>query len=131
MAGGDKSSTIFSSSTRAPSFEIASLQYLSILIMAQPYPIAGVADTGVQPRLELRDLQKNSIQFSLFIQALSKVLDMRNTDSQSPDYLNNPNSWWQIGKHIQCKLDHGSCLPQGQFTDYPISRGGKMPCVYT
>jgi len=84
--------------TSAPSFEVASLQSLSILIMAQPYPIAGVEDTGVQPRLELRDLQKNSIQFSLFIQALSKILDMRNTqDSQSPDYFNKPNSWWQIG----------------------------------
>ena len=68
--------------------------------MAQPYPIAGVEDTGVQPRLELRDLQKNSIQFSLFIQALSKIHDMRNTeDTQSPDYFNKPNSWWQIGKY--------------------------------
>jgi hypothetical protein len=101
VAGDDKSFATFSPSTSAPSFEVASLQSLSILIMAQPYPIAGVEDTGVQPRLELRDLQKNSIQFSLFIQALSKILDMRNTqDSQSPDYFNKPNSWWQIGKYI-------------------------------
>lgn len=69
--------------------------------MAQPYPIAGVGDAGVQPRLELRDLQKNPIQFSLFIQAMNKIVNMRNTqDPQSPDYINNPNSWWQIGKHI-------------------------------
>ena len=68
--------------------------------MAQPYPIAGVEDAGVQPRLELRDLQKNSIQFSLFIQALNKVHDMKNTDTQSPNYVDKPNSWWQMGKHM-------------------------------
>ncbi|KAG8216331.1 common central domain of tyrosinase-domain-containing protein [Butyriboletus roseoflavus] len=65
--------------------------------MAQPYPIVGV-DTGVQPRLELRDLQANPIQFSLFIQALNKIHNMRNTENEdSPDYINKPNSWWQIG----------------------------------
>lgn len=73
--------------------------------MAQAYPIVGIEDTGVQPRLELRDLQKNSIQFSLFIQAFNKILDMRNTeDQQGPDSINNPNSWWQIGKYINAKL---------------------------
>jgi len=98
---GDKTSITFSSSTGAPSLEVVSLQYLSALIMAKPYPVVGVPDAGVQPRLELRDLQKNSIQFSLFIQGLNKILDMRNTQNpQSPDYINKPNSWWQMGKHM-------------------------------
>lgn len=84
-----------------PSSEITSLQYLSTLIMAQPYPIIGVEATGVHPRLELHDLQRNPIQFYLFIQAMGRVFDMRNTrDPQSADYINNPNSWWQMGKYI-------------------------------
>lgn len=69
--------------------------------MAQPYPVVGIEGTGVQPRLELRDLQKKPIQFSLFIRALNKIQDMRNTeDEHSPDYINKPNSWWQMGKHM-------------------------------
>ena len=96
--------------------------------MTQPYyPVVGIEGTGIQPRLEIRDLQKKPIQFSLFIRALNKIHEMRNNDQQSPDYLNKPNSWWQIGTHIPTRSSPRS-LPfhQGRFTDYPIYRGGEM-----
>ncbi|KAG6379515.1 common central domain of tyrosinase-domain-containing protein [Boletus reticuloceps] len=64
--------------------------------MATPYPVVGIEGTGIQLRLEIRDLQKDPVQFSLFIRALNKVLNMNNSDSQSPDYIEKPNSWWQI-----------------------------------
>ncbi|KAF8122871.1 common central domain of tyrosinase-domain-containing protein [Boletus edulis] len=64
--------------------------------MAQPYSVIGMKGTGIQPRLEIRDLQRNPIQFSLFTRALNSILDMNNTDSQSSDYIEQPNSWWQM-----------------------------------
>ena len=93
--------------------------------MAQPYPIVGIEDTGVQPRLEIRDLQKKPIHFSLFIQALNKIFDMNSSNENSSDYLNNPISWWQIGKHIQTRNNHGSQFSQEGFTDCPLHNGGE------
>lgn len=69
--------------------------------MAQPYPIVGIEDAGIQPRLEIRDLQKKPIHFSLFIRAWNRIQDMRNVDENSDDYMDKPNSWWQIGNHTQ------------------------------
>ena len=72
--------------------------------MAQPYCIVGVEGAGCHPRLELRDLQKKPIQFSLFIRALAKLQEMRNTqDKDSADYYKKPNSWWQLGKLISSR----------------------------
>ncbi|KAF8552143.1 Di-copper centre-containing protein [Imleria badia] len=93
--------------------------------MAQPYPIAGVEDSGVQPRLEIRDLQKNSIQFSLFIQAFTKIMEMRNTqDQQSSDNINNPNSWWQIGSIHGLPYNPWSGDPNGPQQADPQSQWG-------
>ena len=65
--------------------------------MAQAYPVIGIEGTGVHPRLDLRELQKNDIQFSLFIRAMTKL---ENTNSAEPEDRQKPNSWWQMGKHI-------------------------------
>ena len=88
--------------------------------MAQPYPVVGIEGTGTQLRLEIRDLQKKPIQFSLFIRALNRVHEMRSTDEQSSDYLNKPNSWWQIGKHIQTDVTtHNSTFESGAIHGLP------------
>jgi len=66
--------------------------------MSQAYPIVGVEDgVGIQPRLELNVLLARPIQFSLFIRAMKKIEDMNSTDKSSPNYMNKPNSWWQMG----------------------------------
>ena len=84
------------------SFEVASLQHLSTPTMSTPYAITGIKDPGtIQPRLELRDLIKKNTQWSLFIRGLNEIQDLRSADPESPEYGNKPNSWWQIGKHIQ------------------------------
>ncbi|KAG9311889.1 common central domain of tyrosinase-domain-containing protein [Chiua virens] len=87
----------------------------------QPYPVIGIDDTGIQPRLDLRDLQEKPIQFSLFIRALRKILDMTSTDVQDPDYMNKPNSWWQIGAIHGLPYMPWSGDPNGPQTPDPNS----------
>ncbi|KAG6379523.1 common central domain of tyrosinase-domain-containing protein [Boletus reticuloceps] len=93
--------------------------------MARPYPVIGIEDTGIQPRLEIRDLQQNPIQFSLFTRALNNILDMNNVVSQSPDYIEQPNSWWQMAGIHGLPYEPWSGDPNGpQKADQNAQWGG-------
>jgi hypothetical protein len=64
----------------------------------QMYPISGVSGPK-HPRREIRDLQENEpFQFSLLIRAIAAIQAMKSLDENSPDYINKPNSWWQLGE---------------------------------
>lgn len=47
------------------------------------YPINGPEVGGVQPRLEIRDVQSNPEMFNLFILATKRFQDMKQTDKLS------------------------------------------------
>ena len=59
-----------------------------------PFAVTGVQGSGVQPRLEIRDLQQNADQWNIYLLGLQR---MQAVDQS--DYL----SWFQIaGKHAAC-----------------------------
>ncbi|KAN0085664.1 Common central domain of tyrosinase domain containing protein [Tylopilus felleus] len=89
--------------------------------MAQAYPVIGIEGTGVHPRLDLRELQKNDIQFSLFIRAMTKL---ENTNSAEPEDRQKPNSWWQMASIHGLPYNPWSGDPDGPQKEDPQSEWG-------